>query len=71
MNAIALAAHPANKDAGAEVVRDYRIGNRAALVFKVEQGFIPAYVGMTCPGYMPDIATADEWIERYADQVSA
>ena len=66
-NAIALAAHPANMDASAEVVLDSRINGRAALVFKVEQGFVPGYLGMTCPGYLPDAVTAVEWLERYAE----
>lgn len=65
VSAIALATHPANMDASAEVVLDTRINGRAALVFKVEQGFIPAYVGMTCNGYMPDVPAAAEWIDAY------
>lgn len=71
LKAIALAAHPANKDASAEVVLDTRINGRAALVFKVEQGFVPGYLGMTAPGYMPDADTAAEWLEAYAAQEAA
>lgn len=65
-NAIALAAHPANKDASAETVLVDRINGRSAVVFKVTNGFVPGYCGMTAPGYMPDIPSAVEWLEAYA-----
>lgn len=68
-NAIALAAHPANMDPSVETVVMSRINGHAAVVFKVTNGFVPAYLGMTCPGYLPDAVTAVEWLERYAEAI--
>ncbi|NTG61803.1 hypothetical protein G6L45_16100 [Agrobacterium rhizogenes] len=68
MNAIALAVHPGGKDAGATVVREFWIGGSCALVFKLTNGFVPAYRDMAAPGFMPDEATAVEWVELYAGE---
>jgi hypothetical protein len=66
VSAIALAAHPANKDAGATAIRAVEIGRSTGIIFKATKGFIPAFQGMAAPGYMPDIDTAIEWLEAYA-----
>lgn len=71
MQTIALAKHPANMDASAEAVMNLTIGNRAGVVFRVTNGFVPGFKGMTSPGYMPDVETAVEWIEAVAAQEAA
>jgi hypothetical protein len=71
LSAIPLAAHPGGKDAGAHVVREFWIGGSCALVFKLTNGFVPAYRDMAADGYMPDEATAVEWVEAFAAETVA
>lgn len=69
MNAIALAAHPSNKDASAHAVRDIHFGHGIATIFKVEAGYVPALKGMTAPGHFTDQADAIEWVELFATEL--
>ncbi|NHT75897.1 hypothetical protein G8E10_09415 [Rhizobiaceae bacterium CRRU44] len=71
MKTIALAKHPANMDASAHEVLDVTIGRSTGTVFRVTNGFVPGFKGMTAPGYMPDVETAVEWIEAFAAQEAA
>jgi len=65
ITAIALSAHPANKDASTIAVQDVHIGRSTGTVFKAENGFIPAFRDMAPPGYLPDAETAVEWIADF------
>lgn len=71
MQAIALATHPVNKDASAEFVLAVNVNGRHGAIFKATNGYVPGYCGMTAPGYMPDAASACEWLEAYAAQEAA
>ena len=67
---IALAAHPANKDASAFQVCDVHIGRSVGTVFKATNGFIPAFKGMTAVGYMPDAMSAVDWIHSHSQEIA-
>lgn len=67
---IALAAHPANKDASAHHVCDVRIGRSIGAVFKASNGFVPAFKGMASAGYLPDAAAAVNWIHDNHQQIN-
>jgi hypothetical protein len=67
MIAIALATHPANRDASAVAVRDLHFGRSTGTIFKVTAGYVPGFRGMTAPGHFTNEADAIEWVERYAE----
>lgn len=67
MQTIALATHPANKDASAVAVRDVHFGHSIATVFLVTKGYIPAIRGLTAPGYFSSEGDAIEWLELVAE----
>lgn len=69
--AIALAVHPANKNPDHETVAQVQIGRSTGVVFKLESGYVPAFQGMACPGYLKTEQNAINWIEAYAEQVAA
>lgn len=66
MQTIALATHPANKDASAVPVRDVHFGRTVATIFRAEAGYVPAIRDMTAPGYFTDEHDAIEWLELHA-----
>lgn len=66
MKTIALAIHPANKDASAVAVRDVHFGRSTATVFRATRGYIPAIRGLTSPGYFSSEGDAIEWLEIIA-----
>lgn len=67
---IALAAHPANKDASVHQVCDVQIGRSTGTVFKASNGYLPAFKGMTSVGYLPDAESAVDWIEAHHQQIN-
>lgn len=71
MQTIALAIHPANKDASAIAVRDVHFGRTVATIFRAEAGYVPAIRDVTAPGYFSDEADAIEWLDLCAAELHA